>query len=96
MENQHLRRLVARSSTEQQMDSSTTFLCELGRTPSERCGLLPPGRAARISLDIRALGIFRVMKIITLILVKQLIYSNLHVMLQLRRRLPFISMLICS
>ena len=72
------------------------FLRELGRTPSERCGLLPIGRAARISLDIRALGIFRVVKTTTLISVKLLIHSNLQVTLQLRGRLPFVSMLICS
>ena len=47
---------------------------------------LPPGRAARITLSISALGIFRVVKTTTLISVKQLIRSNLQVALQLRGR----------
>ena len=38
----------------------------------------PRGRATRISLTISALGIFRVVKIITLISVKCLIRSNLQ------------------
>lgn len=40
------------------------------------------GRATRISLTISALDILRVVKTITLILVKYLIYSNLEVALQ--------------
>ena len=45
---------------------------------------LPPGRAARITLAISVLGIFRVVKTTTLISVKQLTHSNLQVALQLR------------
>lgn len=60
------------------------FLRELGRTPNEGGGLLPPGRAAHIPLTISALGIFRVAKTTTLISVKQLIHNNLQVALQLR------------
>ena len=52
--------------------------------------------ATRILLDISDLGIFRVVKTTTLISAKQLIHSNLQVALQLRRHLPFVSMLICS
>ena len=44
----------------------------------------PQGRATRILLTISALGIFRVVKTITLILVKCLIHSYLHVALQHR------------
>lgn len=86
MENQHLRRLVARTLSERQKTSSTTFQCELRASPNEGGGLLPPGRAARILLYISDLGIFRVAKTTTLISVKQLIHSNLQVALQLRRR----------
>lgn len=82
MENQHLRRLIAHTLTEQQKTPSTTFCASFGRTPNEGGGLLPIGRAARISLDISTLGISRVMKTTTLISVKHLIHSNLQVALQ--------------
>ena len=86
MENIRLRRLVARTLSEQQMAPSTTFCASFGRTPNEGGGLLHTGRAARITLVINALGIFRVAKTITLISVKQLIHSYLQVAPQLRRR----------
>ena len=79
MENQHLRRLIARTRTERLKAPSSSFCASLGRTPNDGGGLLPPGRAARISLFISDLGIFRVTKTATLISVKQLIHSNLHV-----------------
>ena len=82
MENQHRRRLVARTLSERQMAPSTSFCASFGRTPNEGGGLLPPGRAARITLVISAVGIFRVAKTTTLISVKQLIHSNLQVALQ--------------
>ena len=69
----------ARTLSEQQKTPSTTFCASLGRTPNDGGGLLPPGRAARISLFISDLGIFRVVKITTLISVKQLSLSNLQV-----------------
>ena len=86
MENQRLRRLVARTLSEQQKTPSTTFRASFGRTHNEDGGSLPPGHATRITLVISALGIFRVIKTTTLISVKQLIHSNLHVAPQLRRR----------
>ena len=90
MENQHLRRLVARTHTEQQKTPSTTsFSASFGRTPNEGGGLLPPGRAARILLSISDLGIFRVVKTTTLISVKQLIHSHLKVALQNAETLTF-------
>ena len=89
MENQHLRRLVARTHTEQQKTPSTTFCASFGRTPNEGGGLLPPGRATRIPLAISALGVFRVVKTTTLISVKQLIHSNLQVALQNAETLTF-------
>lgn len=85
MENQHLRRLIARTLSEQQKPPSTTFCASFGRTPNEGGGLLAPGRATRIQLIISTLGIFRVAKTTTLISIKQLIHSNLQVALQLRR-----------
>ena len=84
MENQHLRRLIARTLSEQQKTPSTTFRASFGRTHNEDGGSLPPGRATRIPLIISALGIFRVAKTTTLISVKQLIHSNLQVALQKR------------
>ena len=62
------------------------FRASFRRTPNEGGGLLPPGRAARISLFISDLGVSRVIKTTTLISVKQLIHSNLQVTPQLRRR----------
>lgn len=89
MENQRLRRLVARTRTELQKPPSTSFCASLGRTPNEVGGSLPPGRATRITLAISALGIFRVVKTTTLIPAKQLIHSNLQVALQNAETLPF-------
>ncbi len=82
MENQHLRRLIARTLSEQQKTPSSTFCASLGRTLNEGGGLLPPGCATLILLAISDLGIFRVVKTATLISVKQLIHSNLQVALQ--------------
>lgn len=66
------------------------LLCaSLGRTPNEGDGLLPPGRAARITLTVSDLGIFRVIKTTTLISVKQLTHSNLQVALQNAETLTF-------
>ena len=65
------------------------FCASFGRTHNEGGGLLPPGRAARISLFISDLGIFRVTKTITLISVKQLIHSHLKVALQNAETLTF-------
>ena len=65
------------------------FSASFERTPNEGGGLLPPGRAARISLNISALGIFRVVKTATLISVKQLIHSNLQVARQNAETLTF-------
>lgn len=86
MENQHLRRLIARTRTERLKAPSSSFCASLERTPNEGGGLLPPGHATRIPLAISDLGIFRVAKITTLISVKQLIHSDLQVAPQLRRR----------
>ena len=88
-ENTRLRRLVARTISEQTEDPSTTFCASFGRTPNEDGGLLPPGRATRITLTISTLGIFRVVKTTTLISVKQLIHSNLQVALQNAETLAF-------
>lgn len=65
------------------------FCASFGRTPNVGGGLLPPGRATRIPLSISALGIFRVVKTTTLILVKQLIHSYLQVALQNAETLTF-------
>ena len=89
MENQHLRRLIARTLSEQQKTPSSTFCASFGRTPNEDGGLLHTGRATRITLVISALDIFRVVKITTLISVKQLIHSNLQVALQNAETLTF-------
>ena len=70
-------------------DSLDHFLRELRASPNEGGGSLPPGHATRITLVIRALGIFRVVKITTLISVKQLIHSNLQVALQNAETLTF-------
>ena len=90
MENQHLRRLIARTRTERQMSlSATSFSASFGRTHNDGGGLLPPGRATRIPLTTSALGIFRVVKTATLISVKQLIHRNLQVALQNAETLTF-------
>ena len=65
------------------------FRASFGRTHNEDGGSLPPGRATRITLVISALDIFRVVKITTLISVKQLIHSNLQVALQNAETLTF-------
>ena len=70
-------------------DSLDHFCASFGRTPNEGGGSLPPGRAARITLTVSDLGIFRVVKITTLISVKQLIHSNLQVALQNAKTLTF-------
>ena len=75
-----------RSHTHRTAESSLDHFCaSFGRTPNEGGGLLHTGHATRIPLIISALGIFRVIKITTLISVKQLIHSNLQVAPQLRR-----------
>ena len=89
MENQRLRRLVARTRTERLKAPSSSFCASLGRTPNEGGGLLHTGRATRITLAISDLGIFRVVKTTTLISVKQLIHSNLQVALQNAETLTF-------
>ena len=89
MENQRLRHLVARTLSEQQKTPSTTFCASFGRAHNEGGGLLPPGRATRITLAISALGIFRVIKTTTLISVKQLTHSDLQVALQNAETLTF-------
>ena len=89
MENQHLRRLIARTLSEKQKTPSTTFCASFGWTHNEDGGSLPPGCATLILLAISDLGIFRVIKTATLISVKQLIHSNLQVALQNAETLTF-------
>ena len=91
MENQHLRRLVARTRTERLKAPSSSFCASFGRTPNEGGGLLPPGCATLILLVISDLDIFRVVKTTTLISVKQLIHSYLQVALQNAETLAFCS-----
>ena len=79
-----------RSHTHRTAESSLDHFCaSFGRTPNEGGGSLPPGRAARITLTVSDLGIFRVVKITTLISVKQLIHSHLKVTLQNAETLTF-------
>ena len=89
MENQHLRRLIARTRTERLKAPSTTFRASFGRTHNEDGGLLHTGHATRIPLIISTLGIFRVVKTATLISVKQMIHSDLQVALQNAETLTF-------
>ena len=89
MENQHLRRLIARTRTEQQKTPSSSFCASFGRTHNEGGGSLQPGRATLILLAISDLGIFRVVKTTTLISIKQLIHSNLQVALRNAETLAF-------